>query len=78
MAVEAGDAFDVHAIAMLIASGSGAVHPWLALDLAAEVGGSRGNETLSAAQAQANVITAIEHGLRKVLARMGLWRNCQY
>ncbi len=78
IAVETGDAFDVHAIAMLIASGAGAVHPWLLLDLADEVAGSRGNEALTVEQAEANVIGALEHGLRKVLARMGISTLASY
>ena len=70
--VETTDALDVHAIAMLIASGATAVHPRLALELAAEVAGTRGNEDLTAEAATANFITAVENGLRKVLARMGI------
>ena len=70
--VEATDALDVHAIAMLIASGATAVHPRLALELAAEVAGSRGNEDLTAEAATSNFVTAVESGLRKVLARMGI------
>ena len=40
--VEAGDAFDVHDLAMLLAVGASAVHPWLLLELAAEQAGERG------------------------------------
>ncbi len=72
IAVEAGDAFDVHDVAMLTAVGASAVHPWLLLELAAEVAGQRGMEDLGAEQAVTNVRTALAQGLLKVLARMGI------
>ena len=71
VAVEAGDAFDVHDVAMLVAVGASAVHPWLMLELAAEVAGERGFEDLEPDEARRNTIAALEQGLRKVLARMG-------
>src|SRR5664280_194849 len=70
--VEAGDVFDVHAVAMLLACGADAVHPWLALQVACELGGGRGREELEPAVAEANALAAIDHGLRKVPARMGI------
>ena len=76
--VEAGDVFDVHAIAMLLAAGADAVHPWQALQVAAELGGGRGREDLSPAAAEANALAAIDHGLRKVLARMGISTLASY
>ena len=78
IAIEAGDAFDVHAVAMLIASGASAVHPWQAIELARETAGSRGNEELTAADASRNLLGAIDHGLRKVLARMGISTLASY
>ncbi|HVA85976.1 MAG TPA: glutamate synthase-related protein [Candidatus Saccharimonadales bacterium] len=78
IAVEAGDAFDVHVVAMLVAVGSSAVHPWQAIALACETAGSRGHEGLTAAQASRNLLGAIEHGLRKVLARMGISTLASY
>ena len=76
--VEAGDAFDVHAVAMLLAAGADAVHPWLALQVAGELGGGRGREDLAPAVAEANALAAIDHGLRKVLARMGISTLASY
>ncbi len=70
--VEAGDAFDVHAVSMLLAAGADAVHPWHAIEVAHEIAGSRGQEELRPEQAEANLLDALEHGLRKVLARMGI------
>ena len=72
LAVEAGDAFDVHDLAMLVAVGASAVHPWLLLELAAEQAGERGFEELEPDQARRNTVAALEQGLRKVLARMGI------
>jgi glutamate synthase domain-containing protein 2/glutamate synthase domain-containing protein 1/glutamate synthase domain-containing protein 3 len=78
IAVDAGDAFDVHQVAMLVAAGASAVHPRTALALAEELAGTRGHEDLSGAAAQANVVAALELGLRKVLARMGISTLASY
>ena len=72
VAVECGDAYDVHDVAMLVAVGASAVHPWLLLELAAEQAGERGSEELKPMEARSSTIAALEQGLRKVLARMGI------
>ena len=72
LVADAGDAFDVHAVAMLFASGADAVHPWHAIAVARALAGSRGNEELDPERAEANLLDALEHGMRKVLARMGI------
>jgi len=59
---ETGQVIETHHIALLIAVGASAVYPYLALSLA---------ESLKPGGA-ANYKTAIEGGLRKVLARMGI------
>ena len=69
---DAGDAFDIHAVAMLLAVGASAVHPREALAAAREQAGSRGHETLEPDAAEAHLIGALDNGLRKVLARMGI------
>ncbi len=76
--VDASDILDVHAAAMALASGAGAVVPWLAIELAAELAGSRGGETLSAVDTITNLVRALEKGLRKVLARMGISAVASY
>jgi glutamate synthase domain-containing protein 2/glutamate synthase domain-containing protein 3 len=78
LVVEAGECFDVHDVAMLIASGASAVHPWLLMELAAEQAGMRGFEDLTADGARENTISALEAGLRKVLARMGISALASY
>jgi glutamate synthase (ferredoxin) len=70
--VETGQAFDTHHVALLVATGAAAVHPFLAFNLAASAG----------AASPARYRSAIEKGLRKVLARMGIstissYRNSQ-
>ena len=78
IAVDAGDAFDVHSVAMLVAAGASAVHPRTAIALATELAGSRGHETLTRDEAENNVIAALEGGLRKTLARMGISTLASY
>jgi glutamate synthase (ferredoxin) len=78
VAVECGECFDVHDVAMLLAAGASAVHPWLLLELAAEHAGARGLEDLEPLQARSNAIDALEAGLRKVIARMGISTLASY
>ena len=78
LAADAGDAFDVHAVAMLFAAGADAVHPWQAIAVARAIAGSRGNEELVPERAEANLLDALEHGMRKVLARMGISTLASY
>ncbi len=70
--VETGQVIDTHHVALLVAAGASAVHPYLAMSLAvrADLNGA------------ARYRAAIEKGLRKVLARMGIstmssYRNSQ-
>jgi glutamate synthase (ferredoxin) len=72
VAVEAGDLLTVHDVAMSLAAGASAVYPWLFFELAAEVAGSRGAEALSPGESVRRARDALDHGLRKVLARMGI------
>ena len=70
--VETGEAFDTHHIALLVACGVAAVFPYLALSYAVQI----------APDGAANYRAAIEAGLLKVLARMGIstlasYRNSQ-
>ncbi len=78
LVVDAADVLDVHSMAMTLAVGATAVHPRLALELAAELAGSRGAETLMAAGAVENVVEAFAAGLRKTLARMGISSIASY
>ncbi len=78
LAVSAADVLDVHAMAMVLAVGATAVQPRLALELAAELAGTRGAENLAPTDTVANVVAAFEAGLRKTLARMGISAVASY
>jgi glutamate synthase domain-containing protein 2/glutamate synthase domain-containing protein 1/glutamate synthase domain-containing protein 3 len=72
IAVSAVDVFDVHAMAMLLAVGATAVQPRLAIELAAELAGTRGAEDKAPVDTVGSLLDAFEAGLRKTLARMGI------
>ena len=78
LVVDAGDVLDVHGLAMVVAAGARVVHPRLLVTLAREQAGSRGAETLTPADAVANLLLALDAGLRKVLARMGISTVASY
>ncbi len=67
LVVETGQAIDTHHLAVLVAAGASAVFPWLALELASE-----------AENGAANFRNAVESGLRKVMARMGVSTMASY
>ena len=75
---DAADILDVHGLAMVVAAGATAVHPRLAIELAAELAGSRGAETMSGSEAVGHLLDAFEAGLRKTLARMGISAVASY
>ncbi|MGZ8438312.1 MAG: glutamate synthase central domain-containing protein, partial [Candidatus Limnocylindrales bacterium] len=72
IALSAVDIFDVHAMAMVLAVGATAVQPRLAIELAAELAGTRGAEEKGPADTVGSLLDAFEAGLRKTLARMGI------
>src|SRR5207342_1821573 len=55
-----------------------AVHPRLAIELAAELAGTRGAETMTPAETIGSLVAAFEAGLRKTLARMGISAIASY
>ncbi|HKF76083.1 MAG TPA: glutamate synthase large subunit [Candidatus Dormibacteraeota bacterium] len=61
--VVAGDVIDVHDLACLVTTGASAVHPYLALATAHLHGGDDGERLYR---------HALEHGLLKVMAKMGI------
>jgi glutamate synthase (ferredoxin) len=72
LVVETGQVIETHHVAMLVAAGASAVFPYLAMDLA---------ERLKPGGA-GNFCAAVEAGLKKVIARMGIstlssYRNSQ-
>ena len=69
---ETGDVWDTHGLALLTGYGANAVCPSLALETARALAGTRGLEHLTPETAAGNVLHALEKGLLKALARMGL------
>lgn len=69
--IETGEARDVHHMACLIGYGASAVYPWLAYDTISELCGN-GSINLSPEQAHGNYVKALEDGLLKTIARMGI------
>jgi glutamate synthase (ferredoxin) len=70
--IESAQVIDTHHFALLIASGASAVHPWLAMEMAAHL----------SPEGITRYRSALEKGLRKTLARMGIatvasYRNSQ-
>ena len=68
LVVESGQIIETHHIALLIAAGASAVYPYLAMEL---------SENLKSGGA-AKYRIAVEAGLRKVLARMGISTVASY
>ncbi len=72
LVVETGAAWDVHQIALLIGYGANAVLPYLALATVRALAGSRGLENVTAVEAEQRYRHALEKGLLKIMARMGV------
>jgi len=70
--VEAGDAWDVHHLALLLGYGAGAICPYTAWYTVLSVPGSRGFESLTPAKAIENYRHAVDHGLLKIMSKMGI------
>ncbi|HEY8478106.1 MAG TPA: glutamate synthase large subunit [Chloroflexota bacterium] len=70
--VETGEAWEVHQFALLIGYGASAVNPYLALETARSLEGSRGLENLDAAALVKNFVKAVEAGILKIMSKMGI------
>jgi glutamate synthase (ferredoxin) len=70
--VETGAAWDVHQVALLLSYGANAVAPYLALRTVRSLAGSRGLDELTPVEAGRHYHQALEKGLLRVMARMGL------
>lgn len=87
LVAEAGDVIDPHHAAVLVGYGAEAVHPWLAMATAATLfaelptHGRTDDASVSRpspAEAQQRVRTAMEKGLLKILAKMGISTLASY
>ncbi len=65
--IETGEAREVHHFACLIGYGAAAIHPYLALETAVELGRGVSRET-----AIHNYMHAAEYGLLKIMSKMGI------
>ncbi|MBL0940762.1 MAG: glutamate synthase large subunit [Gemmatimonadaceae bacterium] len=78
LVVEAGDAVEQHHVAALFGYGAEAVHPWLAMETVATLFAEAHDKADAdpdrpePAQAQSRYRAAVEKGLLKVLAKMGI------
>lgn len=74
LVVSSGEPREVHHFACLLGYGADAVYPFLALKAVADLveSGGRVFDQLTVAEAQLNFIKAVEKGLLKILAKMGI------
>jgi len=79
LVVEAGDAWDVHHLAVLIGYGAGAVCPWLALATTRALGeGDVTRDYPDAETAEHNYLKAADKGLLKIMSKMGISTVASY
>ena len=69
---ETGEVWDVHQLAVLIGYGAAAVHPWMALDAASALSGTRGYEQVRPLELRQNYLHMMEYGFLKVMSKMGI------
>ena len=74
LAIETGEAWDIAHFAMLIGYGAGAVNPYLAFQTVAEIAREALHvpQSLTPEKACANYVKAVEKGLLKIFAKMGI------
>ena len=68
LVIETGEAREVHHFAVLVGYSAAAINPYLALSTTADLV----RRELTPAQAQANYLYAVEHGLLKIMSKMGI------
>jgi len=72
LVVEAGDAREVHHMCLLIGYGAGAVNPWVAFETLDDLIRQRLLADLDHRKAVKNYIKALNKGILKVMAKMGI------
>ncbi|MEO7125931.1 MAG: glutamate synthase large subunit [Nakamurella sp.] len=72
LVVEAGDAREVHHVALLLGYGAGAVNPYLALETAEDLARAGDLGGLTEPEAAANMLRAWTKGVLKVMSKMGI------
>ncbi|HTJ79785.1 MAG TPA: glutamate synthase large subunit [Rariglobus sp.] len=79
LVAETGEARDVHHIACLLGFGVNAVNPYMALEVVADLAtAGKTTKPVSAEQARINYKTAIDAGLLKIMAKMGISTLASY
>ncbi len=85
LVAEAGDAWDVHHLALLIGYGASAVHPYVALALVRQLAEqpeprarAEAAAELDVEQAVQNYVHAAELGLQKIMSKMGISALASY
>ncbi|TLW90696.1 glutamate synthase large subunit [Saccharomonospora piscinae] len=78
LVVEAGDAREVHHIALLIGYGAAAVNPYLAMGTVEEMAERGRLGTATPKQATRNLIKALGKGVRKTMSKMGVSTVASY
>jgi glutamate synthase (NADPH) large chain len=78
LVIEAGDAREVHHIALLIGFGASAVNPYLAFETIDEMVAGGDLEGISARRARANYIKAACKGVIKIMSKMGVSTVASY
>ena len=72
LVVETGDAREVHHMCLLIGYGAGAVNPWVAFETLDDMIGQGLLTGVDRAQAIRNYVKALNKGILKVMAKMGI------
>ncbi|HEY0944059.1 MAG TPA: glutamate synthase large subunit [Opitutaceae bacterium] len=79
LVAETGEARDVHHLATLLGFGANAVNPYLVLDVVSELAAAgKTSKPVSAEQARINYKAAIDAGLLKIMAKMGISTLASY
>ncbi|MFB7877169.1 glutamate synthase large subunit [Nocardia sp. NPDC056064] len=86
LVVEAGDAREVHHMAMLVGFGAAAINPYMAFETIEDmlergslaIPGSTGDRTADFRKAVANYCTAASNGVLKVMSKMGISTLASY
>jgi glutamate synthase (NADPH/NADH) large chain len=78
LVVEAGDAREVHHIALLVGYGAGAINPYLAFETIEDLISSGALPGVDAAEAVAKYIKAAGKGVLKVMSKMGISTLASY
>ncbi len=78
LAVETGEAREIHHVAALIGYGATAVNPYLMLDTVADLAARGEVPDIEAEVARERILKALETGLLKVLSKMGISTIASY